>query len=132
MFSQLISFRRDSLVSSFQLRRSHFSYFLFVSSNHPISVLILPMGNSSPVTPALLAYLPLSVSICLSAGVTREMEQCEKAGGVGQTAGGTTAGHRGGQSAQKVCFVRCRAAHLQGTLPQQRALQVERLLPSHN
>lgn len=53
------------------------------------------------------------------------MEQCEEAGCVGQTAGGASAGHRGGRPASKVCLIRCGAAHLPGALPQQRALQVE-------
>lgn len=69
--------------------------------------------------------LSLYLSICLSVGVAREVEQCEEAGSVGQTAGGASAGHRGGRPASKVCLIRCGAAHLPGALPQQRALQVE-------
>lgn len=67
----------------------------------------LPPGNPSSVNPALLAFLPLSVSIsasvCLSAGAARQVGQCEKAGSVGQAAGGTTAGCRGVRSSSKVC-----------------------------
>lgn len=55
------------------------------------------------------------------------MEQCAKAGCVNQTAGGATAGHRGGRPAPKVRLVRCGATHLQGAFSQQRALQVQQI-----
>lgn len=118
-----------SFFSSFQLRQSH--YFFFVSSNCPSLFCSLAPGNSSSVTPACLAFLSFSPSpyICpfTSAGVAREVEQCAKAGCVSQTAGGAPAGHRGGQPAPKVRLIRCGAAHLQGAFSQQRALQVSNI-----
>lgn len=53
------------------------------------------------------------------------MEQCAKAGCVSQTAGGAPAGRRGDRPTPEVRLVRCGAAHLQGALSQERALQVE-------
>lgn len=53
------------------------------------------------------------------------MEQRKKAGRVSQTAGGASTGHRGGRPASEVRLLRRGAAHLQRTLPQQRALQVQ-------
>lgn len=74
---------------------SHFSYFL-VSSNHISLFCVLPRGNSSSVTPVLLAfYLSTNFCIFLSAGVAREVEQCQKAGNDSQTAGGAASGNRG-------------------------------------
>lgn len=50
----------------FQLRQSHFSYFFFVSSNHLSPLCARPPGNSSSVTPALLAFILFSLSLSLS------------------------------------------------------------------
>lgn len=116
----------------FEPRWSHFTYFFSVSSNR--STFVLPSSSRQFIIChsclpcfylCLFISLSLYLSICLSVGVAREVEQCEEAGSVGQTAGGASAGHRGGQPASKVCLIRCGAAHLPGALPQQRALQVE-------
>ena len=99
------------------------SMFLLLAIHH------LSLLPASLLSPSL--HLPLSLSICLSicpsAGVAREVEQCEKAGSVSQTAGGTSAGHWGSQPAPKVRFIWCGATHLQGAFPHQRAVQVEQI-----
>ena len=96
---QITFTRLYSSICFFQRRQNHFSYFYFASSICLFLFHPLPPGHSSSVTPAPLVFLSSSLSpsisiksICPSAGVARQVEQCEKAGGVSQTAGGAAAG----------------------------------------